>query len=207
MKALLKKIQGGLALASVYGLIGTAVLGIGGGLGVVAGYFFKDDDFKEFYESDKVQEIVMDTVAEKSAELEERLANGEITQKEYDRELHRLNDDSNKSGIAEKIAAEVFADDEEYQGLVKRQDQLKMAGLSLISIGGFSMILTVVEHFTDFAENMGDKGHDLLNEGKYLAYIESKEKEEKLKSKIKAKKEKKFQKELKGYSEEIQEMS
>ena len=64
MKALLKKIQGGLALASVYGLIGTAVLGMGGGLGVVAGYFFKDDDFKEFYESDKVQEIVMDTVAE-----------------------------------------------------------------------------------------------------------------------------------------------
>ena len=191
--------KGGLLIATAFGtMAGIPVAGFLGGIGTVIAYQFKDLKYKPYYEYDTVQEIVEDTLKDELAELEEARENGDITAGEYVDRKQQLDKKSHYDQLTKDTAAEVFADDEKFQGFLKQDDSLKKAYISLFSIGGGTLILNTFLFANQF-DKMIRTGFEMLDGGiDYELEQERREKEKK-------RKEKKLKKEMEEYSEEIEE--
>ena len=109
----------------------------------------------------------------------------------------KLNQKSHIKELTKNAANEVFADDADYKGIIKRDDQLGKACISLFSIFGGSVVLFFLGCWTGYAEWLADKGSELIDEAGDDAYVINEERK-------KRKQEKAYKKELEGYSEEIE---
>ena len=102
MKSILKRIKGGLAFVASYGVVIAGCMGLGAGLGTGGAYLLRDDRYTQFYENEQVQEIVQDTLKKENEELETQFADGEITESEYKKLKHNLDDNLHKHAIEKK---------------------------------------------------------------------------------------------------------
>ena len=193
MKALLKRIGGGLLFASVGTLMAGAMGGLAGGFGTVMAYCASDGDLTKYYNYDKVQEIVETNAAEELADLDEARENGDISDGEYLEMKENLEKKSHTSELKEKAVNEVFGNDEQFNGLVKRMDQLKKSYISLFSIFGASALCLGVGYLSDLTFQTYKKGFELLGEAREISD-----------EKKKVKKEKQYEKELQTYTEEVE---
>lgn len=202
MKALLKRIGGGLLFASVGTLMAGAMGGLAGGFGTVMAYCASDGDLTKYYNYDKVQEIVETNAAEELADLDEARENGDISDGEYVKMRDKLNQKSHIKELTKNAANEVFADDADYKGIIKRDGQLSKASISLFSIGGGTLVLFLAEYFSGFCDWLLDKG-DAMIDGVEDDYSYEKRERRKQEKAFK-KKQKAYQKELEEYTEEIE---
>ena len=85
MKALLKRIGGGLLLASAGALVVVPILGFVGGVGTGIALGSLSTEYDKYYEYDKVQEVVEKTLADELADLDEARENGDISDGEDER--------------------------------------------------------------------------------------------------------------------------
>ncbi len=193
MKALLKRIGGGLLFASVGTLMAGAMGGLAGGFGTVMAYCASDGDLTKYYNYDTVQEIVETNAAEELADLDEARENGDISDGEYLEMKENLEKSSHTSELKEKAVNEVFGNDEQFNGLVKRIDQLKKSYISLFSIFGASSLLLGVGYLSDLSYQTYKKGFELFGEAREISD-----------EKKKVKKEKQYEKELQTYTEEVE---
>ena len=192
MKALLKRVAGGLIIGSVYATGAIGILGIVGGLGTGIAKWATDDSFKKYEEYDKVQEIVEKSLADELAELNQARENGDITDGEYLKLKEKLDKDSHDD-LIDKAVKEIFGDDEEYKGLLKKDEQLKKACISLFSIGGGTLAFFAVGAWTELFDAMISKGDDLIDDAYYISEENKRRK-----------KEKNLSKEMNEYYEEIE---
>lgn len=193
MKAFLKKTGGVLLHVAVGASLFVPILGLVGGFGTGIAYGSIDSEFDKYYQYDKVQQIVEDTLKEELADLDEARENGDISDGEYLEMKENLEKKSHTSELKEKAVNEVFGNDEQFNGLVKRMDQLKKSYISLFSIFGASALCLGVGYLSDLTFQTYKKGFELLGEAREISD-----------EKKKVKKEKQYEKELQTYTEEVE---
>lgn len=203
MKSILKKVKGGLTLAAMPGLLIAGSIEFGTGFGLGFSHMLRGDEFQPFYQNEQVQEIVQKTLTDEKEALEERLVNGEITESEYGRLNYKLNDGLHEQALAEKVADDIFANDAEYQGIVKMYAKMKTASIILVAIGGFSVLIDALLYVLGVGEKLSDMGKDALREGNLLSVIEKEKKITQSVKKLVEKQNKKYQEELDSYNEEV----
>ena len=202
MKAFLKKTGGVLLHVAVGASLFVPILGLVGGFGTGIAYGSIDSEFDKYYQYDKVQQIVEDTLKEELADLDEARENGDISDGEYVKMRDKLNQKSHIKELTKNAANEVFADDADYKGIIKRDGQLSKASISLFSIGGGTLVLFLAEYFSGFCDWLLDKG-DAMIDGVEDDYSYEKRERRKQEKAFK-KKQKAYQKELEEYTEEIE---
>lgn len=193
MSIILKRARG----AAIKCLLNTWILtGVGMGAAFItyAAQGVPRAKLKPFYNYDKVQEIVQDNIDSQLADLDEALANGDISEGEYITMKEKINGDSYRKDLSEEAADEYFADDKEYKGILKQLEQLEIASYSCLGVAGAALLTLPIGWGTGLFEKLEDiADEDFEDDG-----------EEERQKRQQRKKEKIFQKEMEEYSEKVE---
>ena len=202
MKSILKKVKGGLILSMIFGLHIIAPAGLFAGVGTLIAQQSTEKKLDSYYNDAVVQEVVSDAIFDEGVEITEQLKADEIGTIEYEFKNNEINSDSHKEELTKKVANEVFADNEEYLTLSKRNEQLTTAYQTTFSIMGGSAFCLFAGYIGPF-DSMLNSAEKSLDEAMGIDFENMRKKRQKWEEKQNKKAEKEYQEELDAYDEEV----
>ncbi len=171
-------IEGGLVLGVTVTLpMALTPVGVIAGFATLGAHATTQRDLGEYYNYEVVQNIVDDKLSDEMTELDDQLANGEITDGEYLRMKKDL-ENQDRDELVKKTADEVFAEDEEYNALLKKDDKLMVGHIVTSALGFGSLAYLGLGFLTGYVEKFADIAFDAMDTSYLLKEEEDKKKQD-----------------------------